>query len=164
MPAAPQHDYKNYCTTNVIRGNLTQVSRWLNSTGTSITTTTNRFDDTGNIVKTADALSHATQFTYSPAFGLACIVCTQNALGHITTKNYDFSTGLLLSDKDPNGQVTGLSTTYTYDNMGRLTNTTLPDGGSTTVDFHADSVPFSVTSTQIATPNPSIAATTTFDG
>jgi RHS repeat-associated protein len=164
LPAAPQHDYKNYCTTNVIRGNLTQVSRWLNSTGTSITTTTNRFDDTGNIVKTADALSHATQFTYSPAFGLAYPTQIQNALGHITTKNYDFNTGLLLSDKDPNGQVTGLSTTYTYDNMGRLTNTTLPDGGSTTVDFHADSVPFSVTSTQIATPNPSIAATTTFDG
>jgi RHS repeat-associated protein len=163
-PAAPQHDYQAFCTTNTVRGNLTQVSQWLNATGASITTTTNTFDDTGNIVKTTDALSHATQFTYSPTFGLAYVTQMQNALSHISTKNYDFNTGLLLSEKDPNGRVTGLSTSYTYDNMGRLTGTTLPDGGNITVDFHGDGIPFTVTSTQVATPNPSIAATTTYDG
>jgi RHS repeat-associated protein len=88
----------------------------------------------------------------------------QNALGHITTKNYDFNTGLLLSEKDPNGQVTGLSTSYAYDSMGRLTSTTLPDGGQVTVNFHGDGNPFTITSTQTATPNPSVATTTTYDG
>lgn len=164
FPAAPQHDYQAFCTANTMRGNLTQVSQWLNATGASITTTTNTFDDTGNIIKTADALSHATQFTYSPTFGLAYLTQMQDAMGHISTKNYDFNTGLVLSEKDPNGQVTGLATTHTYDNMGRLTGTTLPDGGNVTVDFHGDGIPFTVTSTQIATPNPSIATTTTYDG
>jgi RHS repeat-associated protein len=162
-PAAPQHDYQAFCTTNTARGNLTQVSQWLNTTGATVTTT-NTFDDTGNIIKTADALSHATQFTYSPTFGLAYVTQITNALGHIRTKNYDFNTGLVLSEKDPNGQVTGLSIKYVYDNMGRITETTVPDGGHVTVDYHGDAVPLSVTTTQTATPNPSIGTTINYDG
>ncbi len=110
-PAAPQHDYQAFCTTNTVRGNLTHVSQWLNTTGASITTAINTYDDTGNIVKTTDALGHPTQFTFSPTFGLAYLTQVQNALGHISTMNYDFNTGLVVSTKDPNGQVTGLSTT-----------------------------------------------------
>src|SRR6266700_327923 len=48
--------------------------------------------------------------------------------------------------------------------MGRLTSSTLPDGGSATVNFHGDAIPLTVTTTRTATPNPSMLATTTYDG
>src|SRR6185437_9365323 len=62
------------------------------------------------------------------------------------------------------GHISGLATTYTYDNLGRQTGTTLPDGGSTTLNFNGDAIPLVVTTTQIASPNPSVATTTTYDG
>jgi YD repeat-containing protein len=163
-PAAPQHDYQAYCTSNTVRGNLTQVSKWLNTTGGSITVATNTYDDTGNIVTSKDALSNPTNISYSASFGLAYPTNITNALNQVTTKNYDFNTGLLVSETDPNGQTTGLKTTYTYDNMGRLVETDFPDGGQIKTNFNGDAVPLTITTTQLATPDPSIVKTTVLDG
>ena len=163
-PAAPHHDYQHYCTSNTVRGNLTQFSKWLNTTGALITTATNTYDDTGNIVTSKDALSNPTTFEYSSTFGHAYVTKITNAKNQVTTKNYDFPTGLQISETDPNGQVTGNQTKYTYDNMGRLTETDYPDGGQTKVNFNGDAIPLKVTTTHLAIPDPSIVSYTNFDG
>lgn len=163
-PAAPQHDYLNYCTSNTVRGNLTEVTKWLNTAGTSITTATNSYDDTGNLLTTKDALLNPTTMEYASSFGRAYPTTITNALNQVTTKNYDFNTGLLISETDPNGQTTGLQTKYTYDNMGRLIQTDFPDGGQSKTSFNNDAIPFTVTTTQLATPDPSIVRYTVFDG
>jgi RHS repeat-associated protein len=163
-PAAPQHDYQAYCTSNTVRGNLTQVSKWLNTANGSITTTTNTYDDTGNVVATKDALSNPTSIQFSPSFGLAYPTKITNALGQVTTKDYDFNTGLPISETDPNGQTTGLKTTYHYDGMDRLVETDFPDGSQSTTNFNGDAVPLTITTTQVASPDPSIIKTTVLDG
>jgi RHS repeat-associated protein len=163
-PAAPQHDYQAFCTSNTVRGNLTQVSKWLNTTGGSITVATNQFDDTGNIVQAKDALGNPTNFQFSPSFGYAYLTKATNALGQIATKNYDFNTGFVVSETDANGQTTGLKTSYTYDSIGRLIETDYPDGGQIKVNFNGDAIPLTITTTQLATPDPAVVKTTTLDG
>lgn len=171
-PAAPQHDYQNFCTNNTIRGNVTHVTNWVNTSNSSITTQTNVYDDTGNLVSTADALNNKTKFIYSPNFGLAYVTQETDAANEVTTKNYDLNTGLMTSLIDPNGQSTGLQTTYTYDNMGRMTQTNLPDGGQTTVCYSEVSGgscynagnPPTITTTTLATPDPSVVKSTILDG
>ena len=163
-PAAPQHDYQAFCTSNTVRGNPTQIKKWLNTSNSLITTATNTYDDTGNLITTADALNSITAFEYSPVFGRAYETKETNALLQVTTKNYDFNSGLLVSVTDPNGQITGLKTTYSYDNMGRLIETDFPDGGQTNISFNGDTVPLTVTTTRLATPDPSIITNTVFDG
>src|SRR5205823_4324337 len=148
---------------NGVRGNLTHVTKWLNTSNTSPTIATITYDDTGNVVTSADALEHTTTFTYSTDFGRAYITKIKNALGHVATKNYDFNTGLLTSEKDPNGQVTESQATYSYDSMGRLVTTNFPDGGQISTSFNGDATPLTITTTQVATPDPSIVKTTTLD-
>jgi RHS repeat-associated protein len=163
-PAAPQHDYQNFCTTNTVRGNVTQLSKWLNTTGGLIVTTTNTYDDTGNLIASKDALSNTTTMEYSATFGHAYLTKVTNAKGQVSTKDYDFTTGLVKSETDANGQISGKQTKYTYDNMGRLTQTDLPDGGQATTDFNGDAIPFTITTKQFATPSPTIVKNTILDG
>ena len=49
------------------RGNLNYVSRWLNTTNSMVTTTTNVYD-TGEAYQTIDPLGNVTTFSYSTSF------------------------------------------------------------------------------------------------
>ncbi|MGH9916685.1 MAG: hypothetical protein ACRD63_15525, partial [Pyrinomonadaceae bacterium] len=109
------------------RGNLTSVSRWLNTNNIFITGTTSYFD-TGMVEKVTDPLGAATNFAYSLNFAGAYLTQITNALGHVSTSNYDFNTGLVTSQTDANGQ----TTSYEYnDVLDRITRVGRPDGGST---------------------------------
>jgi RHS repeat-associated protein len=119
------------------RGNLNYVSRWLNTTNTMITTTTNVYD-TGQAYQTIDPLGNVTTFTYSPSFYGAYLTQTNlpdtqmpdsgaPIVHHVISGNYDFNTGVLLSFTDENSQ----NYTYTYDVMLRLAQGNHPDGGIT---------------------------------
>jgi len=55
-----------------------------------------------------------------------------NPLGHESYYDYDPKTGKLLSETDPNG----LTTIYTYDSFGNLTQIDYPDGTSTTISTY----------------------------
>src|SRR5947209_2210638 len=157
-PAAPQHDYQAYCTSNTVRGNLTQISKWLNATNSLTVSVSNIYDDTGNVAGSRDALSNLTQFEYSPSFGRAYLTKTTDALNHTITRGYDQNTGLLTTSTDANNNVTR----YTYDSMGRPKTVNYPDGGQITTDY-TDIAPISVKTTQLATPDPSIVQTATVD-
>lgn len=58
----------------------------------------------------------------------------------------------------------GVSTTYTYDKMGRVFVKMLPNGGTVTTDYHNDPVPPLITTTTAAAPDPDIMQDQQFDG
>jgi hypothetical protein len=90
--------------------------------------------DTGGIYQSVLPYKDTTHFattTYTYAatpYAGAFPTTIANALSQNTIKTYDLNTGLVTSVEDPNL----LPTTYTYDNMARLIQTSEPDGGQTT--------------------------------
>jgi RHS repeat-associated protein len=132
---AVQHD-SNFTTSYTARGNLTAVSQWRNTDG-ALLTTTKQYDDAGNVLSSIDPLGNMTSFSFADAWsnstcapsgqGKAYVTTLTNALKQATTKIYDSCTGALASATDANSQ----TTSYSYDMMGRTTQVSYPDGGST---------------------------------
>lgn len=119
------------------RGNLTSVHRWLNTNNTTLTST-NTFDDTGNVVTTTDPGNHTTTAAYGACNGAfptqLSLPDTQSGsttIHHKTSATYDCGTGLVTSSTDQNGNVTS----FLYDNMFRSTEVDYPDGGKTTSSY-----------------------------
>jgi YD repeat-containing protein len=93
---------------------------------------------------------------------------TTNGVPHIDNYSYDSNTGNLNSHTDENNQTTG----YSYDVMGRATSIQYPDGGSSTFCYtdiggsicSQGTAPFSLYTSTIASPDPPITTTHTYDG
>ncbi|HEV3038047.1 MAG TPA: RHS repeat-associated core domain-containing protein [Candidatus Angelobacter sp.] len=136
---------------NTVRGNLTSVSKWLallsgNCAQAPLSTDPvappsfavtirSQWLDSGLVAKTIDPLGNTATHSYDPAYAGAYSTKTQDALGHIVSGTYDFTTGLLTSFTNANattqasGNTPGPSaytTNYVYDVLGRLTSATLP--------------------------------------
>jgi YD repeat-containing protein len=127
----------NHTTPSGPRGNLTSVSRWLNTTGGTISTSTQWFD-TGEVYKSIDPLLHTTTFSYDSAFAGAYVTQTCNALSQCSYMGYDLNTGMPTSSTDVNGTAAGdpgHTTTYTYDSMLRPLCTNTPDGRQTCLGY-----------------------------
>jgi len=112
------------------RGNLTTAHRWLNTTGGYLNTTTSYYD-TGTPYQATDAKGNTTTYFYDPAFAGAYVTkmqmpTTSNGVQHSVSASYDYNTGLKTSSTDQNQQ----TTSYTYDNMGRVTSVTGPADAS----------------------------------
>jgi YD repeat-containing protein len=125
-----------------VRGNATSIGNWLNSSTVSTAncpvavtngslTTTKTYLDTGMVSQVKDACLQQTNFQFSALYAGALQTSSCDALNHCTTMDYDFNTGSITGSTDPNGQVSGKKTSYTYDSIGRLTNIAYPDGGQT---------------------------------
>ena len=104
-----------------VRGNLTTVSKWLNTSSSPVVSHTNWYD-TGEAYQAIDPLGHATTHSYSSSFAGAYPTQSCNALSQCAGGNYDFTTGLLTSFTDANGKTSN----YSYDLMERLTLAQLP--------------------------------------
>ncbi len=160
-----------------IRGNQTSVSRYLNAstvqtTGCPVTISSGYVKtkffiyDTGETYQSIDPCSNVTTFGYSGTFDGAYLTQTTlpatGGVQHVTSTNYDFDSGLVTSTTDQNGNVTS----FTYDVLWRLASVTYPPpaGSQITITRQETSFPFSATSTQTATPSPSIVKTNVFDG
>jgi RHS repeat-associated protein len=141
------------------RGNQTSVSKWLNTTGSNVTSTAT-FYDTGMRYQTFDPLNHSTTFAYSGTFAGAYPTTVTNALSQPTNYNYDFDTGLVTSATDPNN----LATSYTYDSMFRLASVTRPDGGGGTITLQESSFPSSATVNTYLNTSTTKSETDVFDG
>jgi RHS repeat-associated protein len=121
--------------TPATRANLTSVSRWLNTTGGSVISTTTYYD-TGEIYQSKDPLLNATTYTYDSTGAYPSQIC--NAKNQCSYFAYDFNTGLLTTFTDPNGSALGDSAhtaTYSYDSMLRRLCATFPDGGQTCAGY-----------------------------
>ena len=139
---AIQHD-PNYSTAFTTRGNLTAVSRWLNTTGVLVTAT-NQYDDAGNVLSTIDPNGNQTSYSYADSWASAACVPsgtaaafptkTTNAMGQFSTKIYSACTGTVASATDANNN----TTTYSYDTFDRPQEILFPDKGSKTFCYSDD--------------------------
>jgi len=159
----PQHDYAGYPYTYTVRGNQTLVKRWRN-TDSAWLTTTNKFNDVGNLIETLDPLSHKVTFSYADNFSdgvnrnsQAYVTQIQfdktSGIDHIEKKQFFWFTGLVAAACGQNlsGACTNTLTPpqpdyskFTYDALGRPVTVVMADGGQNTIAF-----------TEPATPTPS---------
>jgi RHS repeat-associated protein len=93
-------------------------------------TTTNTYDDAGNLKTVTDALNHVTTYDYDAQNRLIKITAAD---GGVTQYTYDDS-GNRITESDPLTHVT----TSTYDSDNRLASTTTPLGNKTTFFYDAN--------------------------
>ncbi len=148
MTGASHHDDTNYSASFNVRGNLTGVTSYANAAAATGPVTKNfTFDSLGNL-RTAQvnccqlqqiAFSSTTQYAYPDSLTRGATGGTQL----VTNWTYDFNTGLLLTERDPNNQ----QTTYAYDVVKRATSVTGPLNSSVTTSFDDASAQPGVTTT-----------------
>ncbi len=124
------------------RGNVTTVSRWLNTTNTYLQTHA-QYDSAGNVRRGYDANGNVSTVDYSATYQYAYPTSTTSAIpdpsgvrgsstAFTTGTAYDFNTGLVTSSTDANSQ----TTTFDYtDALNRLKKVTSPDGGEITYNY-----------------------------
>jgi len=138
------------------RGNLTSIhKRCIGSAPCTESTTTYQYDETGQVVSMTDPLGNTTTYSYTdnyttsnnqltpnpgypqPSVTNAYITKITNVLGQKATFQYDWLQGDLISSTDANGQNTGLSTHYIYNDFAdRLKEIDYPDGGKTQMQYN----------------------------
>jgi RHS repeat-associated protein len=164
--SVPQHDYTNYPYTYTLRGNVTQIKRLLTSSSTWLTTT-NYYNDVGNLVQTTDPGGHTYTLSYtdnftdgtnrnSQAFLTSVTGPTTSGVSHIEGKQYYWNTGLTAAVCGQNapspascvntyspssGSPVADYAKYTYDLLGRPATVTHGDGGTTSFTFTEPSSP-----------------------
>jgi RHS repeat-associated protein len=169
---------------NGLRGNLTTLSHWLNTTNSFISSHTNWYD-TGEPFQKIDPLGHTTTLSYDPAYvgGYVTQTCSPQtgSVAHCVSGTYDFTTGVLtsLTNENATSQASGNTSgdqahtrNYTYDYMFRLTSAQAPpdpsNGGSraqTSFTFSApNTFPVNVQRTKSITTALNDSATSFFDG
>ena len=172
---AAQHDYTNFSTSLVYRGNATRVKRWRNTDGAFLTTTY-QYDDLGNIRLIRDPLTHTVSYSYTDSFansyclpptgktGQAWVSQVTNALSQNLQVVRYACTGLVQAHKDQNDiNASRAGTTYFYDLLGRVIQKNLPDGGQVGTSYN-DVPPVSNTVTTKITSSLSHVTTTIMDG
>ncbi len=120
------------------RGNQTGTTGYtsLAGGGTSITHT-NNFDIFGNTVKTQVACCNEQSMTFGEnTYWSQAEQMTKGATSgiHLTSSMvYNFTSGALSQETDPNGQITS----YSYGSSGLLTGSTLPTSATTSFSYNA---------------------------
>jgi RHS repeat-associated protein len=171
--SVPQHNYTSFSTSNIYRGNATQVERWLNP-GNALLTTSYTYDDLGNIRTIQDPLLNSTNYSYTDSFANTACPPPANSLAYVSQVTNALSqniqivrypcTGLVQAHLDQNDINAGRAgTTYSYDLLGRVTQKNLPDGGQVSTSYD-DVPPISSTSTTKITASLNLVNTTERDG
>jgi RHS repeat-associated protein len=123
---------------STLTGSLTSVQRWLNTTGTFLTTHY-VYNSNGTPSQMTDPLGNQTKYFYSSTYNGAYLTQVQepstNGVAHNVSYAYDFNMGFNTSKSDYNGQ----TTRYSYDGLGHLYQIAYPDGGQTTFCYSHDS-------------------------
>ena len=172
---AIQHN-ASYGTSFKTRGNLTGVSKWVNTTGTTLSVT-NQYDDAGNLLSSVDSNGNKTAYSYSDSWAsTACVptagtgaifpTAVTNAKGQSASTTYFACTGAEKSMTDANKQLTQ----YSYDSYDRPLSITYPLGSKTFCysddpngSCYNNSSLFS-TETDVITGSPTRSRTTLYDG
>jgi RHS repeat-associated protein len=163
---------QHFAPPNGVRGNLTTTSHWLNTISSFVSGHTSWYD-TGEPYQKIDPLGHTATLTYDPIYvggyvTQTCSPTTSNgAVTHCVSGTYDFTTGVLKSFTDQNGQTSN----YAYDQVFRITSAQAPADpangsvrATTTLSYSTGALPWSVTRTRSVTNALSDSATTLLDG
>ncbi|MBZ5555262.1 MAG: hypothetical protein LAO21_21325, partial [Acidobacteriia bacterium] len=100
------------------RGNLSRESRW-DSAHNQWVTTQHAYDNYGNRTSTTDPLGHSAAYYYEDsthALPTSVVGALNETVAQTTYTAYDYSTGRVTSQTDPNGNVT--ATEYTNQMTG----------------------------------------------
>ncbi len=144
-------------------GNQTSVTRWPNGGASPKTQTV--YNTQGMPAKKIDANGNATLITYDSTglFPSQIQYPATSGVQHIEKYSFDANTGLMLSHIDQNAQ----TTSYQYDSMRRVKQTTYPTGGVESISYN-DSTPspsYTFTKQVSLTPNAvNLVKTILFDG
>ena len=163
------HDYTNYSSSYTNRGNPTSISKWLNTSGSSLTWNYT-YDDTGQELSMADPLLNSTSYSYTDEFP-ACNSPSKSTNAYLTkitdakgfTQNftYRYCDGQLNSATDRNSQ----TTSYSYvDSLNRLKGISSPDGGSTTYGYGSNFCAHPSSTTILLSGSTNFTETATLDG
>ncbi len=169
---AVQHDTA-FSSSVTTRGNVTAVQKWRSTDGATLTTR-HQYDDSGNIVQTTDPRGLLTKYSYAdswsnatcaPAVSAAYVTTITNPLNQMTKSTYNSCTGTRASAIDANTQ----TTTFTYDLLSRLTQTTYPPDSTglipqTNITYNESTVPLSVTTTKKITSTSNLVTIVVVDG
>jgi RHS repeat-associated protein len=130
------------------RGRPTEVSKWLNTTGTLLNTTYT-YDTYGNITSITDPKGNTSKWTYVDSWApnngncvpaqnqSSYVTAATNALNQTTSYTYAPCTGQPVTKRDPNDTAAnrnGLQ--VAYDLMKRITGVVSADGGNTTTVYN----------------------------
>jgi RHS repeat-associated protein len=125
---------------SVPRGNATSISRWVNTSGASLTWNYT-YDDTGQMLSKTDPKNNNTQYFYTDEFSAcgspsgstnAYLTKITDPKGFTQSFTYRYCDGQLASATDQNNQ----TTSYSYaDSLDRLTSISYADGGLTTYTY-----------------------------
>ena len=104
-----------------VRGNVTRIEQHQNWQGEPDSVTKRAYDVAGNVVRIVDPREHPTRIFYDDDYGLpngrlqeggrntfAFPTRVVNALQHETRTQYDYHTGKVVDQREPNGTVTSL--------------------------------------------------------
>lgn len=142
-------DYIDPQTT--VRGNVTTARRYMDIGGNLYLETHAQFDQCGNVRKTWNERDIEAQTEYHPDYKHAYLTSATtvapdpsgqhgSATSFTSSSNFDYTTGLVLSTTDANGQTTTLSyvdpNTGQPDVLNRPRKVTRPDGGWTITNFN----------------------------
>src|SRR5262249_51338789 len=133
----PPNFYTTYNDqTLTVRGNLTGRTDYTDVVNQISETYNNKIDIFGNVVQQQVPCCNLNTYVYSVKTYLSSpdqIINGDPGGVHLTRLlTRDFNTSLTTADTDANS----LTTTFTYDNSGRPTQTTLPSGATSTVAYN----------------------------
>ncbi|MGD0224645.1 MAG: RHS repeat-associated core domain-containing protein [Terriglobia bacterium] len=138
--AVKNHDYSNYSSSFNNRGNATSMSKWVNTSGSSLTWNYT-YDDTGQVLSMKDPKTNSTTYSYTDSFAgcgsasgstNAYLTTITDAKGFTQSFTYRYCDGQLNSATDRNSK----TTSYSYESLlNRLGSITYPDTGSTTYGY-----------------------------
>ncbi len=165
VSGAGQHDDANYGSSFNTRGNLTSTTRYPSLPSTTPTILRNfTYDTLGNLLTAQADCCNLEQWFFSVTTKYAypdSIKRGPNGGPQLTTtRTYDFNTGLLTSETDPNQQ----TNTYGYDSMKRLTSINRPLGANATVSYDDNVAQPAATTTSALDATNNLVQVTTTDG
>jgi RHS repeat-associated protein len=169
------HDETNYGTgSSVPRGNATTVTKQcFPSCANAVSVYT--YDETGQVHTFEDPNLNTTTYSYLDSYTTGGAPpsntdayltqikrpTTSNGYSHISNYSYSYSSGQLTVAEDENSQFTY----YTYaDPLARLTNTTYPDGGQTSISYNDAAPSPTITTSKLITSGLSLTGVVVADG
>ncbi len=119
------------------RGNVSAVTKWTDLATNTSTTKNTYYDKYGNLVKAQVSCCQEKRYTLTQNTYWSkpeqVVSGDPNGVNLTSTAAYDFNSGTMMNETDPNNQ----TTSYSYDAMARPAQVISPTGASATIGYGA---------------------------